>query len=150
MNNALRAKILYEINQIDKLLGDCTPLFNLCKIKEPDFIELSACAMILHSFYNGIEGILTLVFKHYDGKLPNSNKWHNELLEKAFMYEEPRGQLFDVDLKNKMEEYLKFRHFVRHSYSFQLEWERMKDLFLELGGFWISLKENINRFIENN
>ena len=84
MNNTLKAKILFEISQIDKLLCNCTPLFELCKIKKPDYIELSACAMILHSFYNGIENILALIFKHYDGKLPQSNKWHSELLEKAF------------------------------------------------------------------
>jgi len=66
LNNALKIKLLFEISQIDKLLNESSPLINLCKLKEPDFIELSACAMILHSFYNGIENILILIFKHYD------------------------------------------------------------------------------------
>jgi hypothetical protein len=55
LDNGLKVKVLFEISQIDKLIGDSKPLFDLCKLKTPDFIEMSAAAMILHSFYNGIE-----------------------------------------------------------------------------------------------
>jgi len=46
LNNALKTKLLFEISQIDKLLNESSPLIDLCKLKEPDFIEISACAMI--------------------------------------------------------------------------------------------------------
>jgi hypothetical protein len=45
---------------------------------------------------------------------------------------------------------LKFRHFARHAYGFQLEWERMEDLIKGIKIFWETTKENINNFIENN
>ena len=77
MDNGLKTKLLFEISQIDKLLSDSKPLFDLYKLKAPDFIEMSAGAMVLHSFYSGIENILLLIIKHYDGQLPNSNKWHS-------------------------------------------------------------------------
>ena len=147
MNNALKTKILFEISQIDKLLGDSTPLFDLCKLKEPDFIEISACAMILQSFYNGIENILVLIFKHYDGKLPQNNRWHMELLEKAFISDGLRKQIFINGLQSTLEEYMKFRHFVRHSYGFQLEWERMEDLIKGINNCWETVKKDINTFI---
>ena len=150
MNNGLKAKILFEISQIDKLLNDSKPLLNLCKTKIPDFIELSACAMVLHSFYNGIENILILIFKHYDKQLPNSSKWHIELLDKAFVMDENRKQIFSNDLQKQLDEYLRFRHFVRHAYGFQLEWERMENLINEIENFWGNIKININNFIENN
>jgi len=149
LNNALKTKLLFEISQIDKLLNESSPLIDLCKLKEPDFIEISACAMILHSFYNGIENILVLIFKHYDGKLPQSNRWHMELLEKAFVSDETRKQVFINDLQNSLEEYMKFRHFVRHSYGFQLEWERMEDLIIGMENCWVAVKQNINNFMEN-
>ena len=98
MDNKLRAKILFEISQIEKLLGDSKPLFDLCKIKKPDFIEMSAAAMVLHSFYNGIENVLILIFKFYDKQLPNSNKWHMEMLDKAFVSENKRKQIFCNDI----------------------------------------------------
>jgi hypothetical protein len=55
------------------------------KLKNPDFIEMSAVALVLHSFYNGIENVLILIFKNYDEELPKGIKWHIELLDKAFV-----------------------------------------------------------------
>jgi hypothetical protein len=150
LDNGLKAKIVFEISQIDKLLHDSKPLLNLCKLKTPDFIEMSAAALILHSFYNGIENILVLIFKYYDEQLPKSSKWHMELLDKAFISEKNRKQIFNNELQEALEEYLKFRHFIRHAYGFQLEWERMEELIKGMENFWIVVKENINKFIENN
>ena len=150
MDNSLRVKLLFEISQIDKLLNDSKPLLDLYKIKTPDFIEISAGAMVLHSFYNGIENILTLILKHYDGQLPNSNKWHMEILERAFVSNENRKNIFSNESQKKLEEYLKFRHFVRHSYGFQLEWERMEDLTDGINVFWEIIKKDLNTFIENS
>ena len=90
MDEKLKRKIIFEISQIDKLLNDSKPLLDLCKLKTPAFIEMSAAALLLHSFYNGIENILRLIIKFYDTKLPNDIKWHMELLERAFISNENR------------------------------------------------------------
>jgi hypothetical protein len=150
LDNGLKAKLLFEISQIDKLLNDSKPLFNLYALKTPDFIEMSAGAMVLHSFYNGIENILLLILKHYNEQLPNSNKWHMELLDKAFVSDKNRKQILSNESQKRLEEYLKFRHFVRHSYGFQLEWERMEDLINGINSFWETIKKDINNFIENS
>ena len=147
LDNKLRIKVLFEISQIEKLLNDSKPLFDLCKIKKPDFIEMSAAAMVLHSFYNGIENIMILIFKFYDEQLPNSSKWHIEILDKAFAPENKRKRIFCDEIKDTMEEYMKFRHFVRHVYGFKLEWERMECLINGIDNFWKIAKENINSFI---
>ena len=147
MDNGLKTKILYEISQIDKLISDAKPLFDLCKAKKPEFIEISAASMVMHSFYNGIENILTLIIKHYEGQLPNNSKWHMDLLDKAFISDTNGKQIFSNKLQEPMEEYLKFRHFVRHAYGFQLDWERMENLVNGLYVFWDSVKENLNSFL---
>jgi len=149
LDEKIKTKIVFEISQIDKLLNDSKPLLDLCKLKTPDFIEMSAAALILHSFYNGIEIILRFINKFYDTKLPNDTKWHMELLEKAFIPNENRKKIFNIELQETLEEYLKFRHFVRHSYGFQLDWERMEDLILRINDIWIKVKNDINLFIEN-
>ena len=149
MDKGLKAKLQFEIAQIDKLLDNCKPLLDLCKLKKPDFIEMSACAMVLHSFYNGIEKMMVLLFKHYDGNLTIGSKWHTELLDRSFVSDESRKQFFSDELHEPLEEYLKFRHFVRHSYGFQLEWERMEELVNGINTTWETVKENINNFIEN-
>jgi hypothetical protein len=65
-------------------------------MKTPDFIEMSAVALLLHSFYNGLENILVLVFKHYNKTLPNGTKWHMELLEQAFISNEDSKSIFKI------------------------------------------------------
>jgi hypothetical protein len=150
LDNAVKAKILFEISQIDKMLNESEPLLKLCKLKIPDFIEISAAAMLLHSFYNGIENVLLLIYKYHDEVLPNGIKWHIELLDKAFVSNSERRQIFTTELLKPLDEYLKFRHFVRHSYGFQLEWTRMENLINEVENTWKNVKENINNFMEDN
>ncbi|GHV75920.1 hypothetical protein AGMMS49942_07410 [Spirochaetia bacterium] len=48
MDNNAKEKIEHEISRIEKLLNDAQPLLDLCKIREPDFIEITAAAQILH------------------------------------------------------------------------------------------------------
>jgi hypothetical protein len=143
-----KLKIEFEISQIEKLLDSSKPVLNLCKLKTPDFIEMSAMALILHSFYNGIENILVLIYKNNGIGLPVGNKWHIELLDRAFTTTENEKTIFRNELQEPLNEYLKFRHFIRHAYGFQLEWERMEDLAKELDSIWIKVKEDITTFIE--
>jgi len=148
LDNNINAKITFEISQIDKLIIEAKPLLKLCKLKEPDFIELSAAAMVLHSFYNGLENILILIIKFSEGKIPNSNKWHMELLEKAFVPLENGKQILRNDLQETLEEYLKFRHYVRHAYSYKLKWEQMEYLINSIENIWYKIKENLNSFLK--
>jgi hypothetical protein len=57
LDETIKIKIQHEISRIVKSLTDVKPLLDLCKLKdEPDIIEMTAAAQVLHSFYNGIWG----------------------------------------------------------------------------------------------
>ena len=84
MDNNLKIKIKHEISRIEKQITDAKPLLDLCKIKEPDFVEITATAQILHSFYNGVESVIILFFKNSGEKTPNDIHWHKIVLEMAF------------------------------------------------------------------
>ena len=86
MDNEITQKVQFEIEQIDQLINESSPVFNLCKIREPDFVERCGIALILQSFYNGIEKILLLIVKHNGLTLPKGNKWHKELFDVAFIH----------------------------------------------------------------
>jgi hypothetical protein len=150
LDSATTQKILFEIEQIDELITDSRPVIDLCKIREPDFVEKCGIALILHSFYNGIENILSLIIKNKDLVLPNGIKWHKELFVKAFEKTENRSQIFMEEARVGLNDYLQFRHFVRHSYGFQLKWEKMKNMFFDMDMIWKNIKMDINIFIENN
>lgn len=129
---------------------ESSPLFNVCRIKEPDFVERCGIAMILHSFYNGIENTLLLIIKNKDTLLPNGVKWHKELLARAFEPTENRPEIFRESLRAPLNDYLQLRHFVRHSYGFQLKWEKMKNMLFNMHTVWEDIKEDINTFIHHN
>jgi hypothetical protein len=99
LDENVKRKILFEISQIDEALESAKPLRDLCKARIPDIIEKSAVALLLQSFYNGIENILIIIVKYFDAKLPNSSKWHKELLEKAFEQSEKHKPIFRETIK---------------------------------------------------
>ena len=150
MDEVIKIKINHEISRIDKSLGDVRPLLDLCKIKEPDIIEMTAAAQVLHSFYNGVESIIVLFFKYMNEKLPNDLSWHKTLLEMAFGTNSQNIKIFNDEIKKKLEKYLLFRHFIRHAYSSELDWNVMEPLVKEIEDIWQMVKTNFKTFMENN
>ena len=140
MDNNLKIKIEHEISRIDRLLSDAKPLLDLCKLKEPDFIEITAAAQILHSFYNGVESIAILYFKNIGEKLPNDIKWHKTLFEMMFGKNMKSINLFRDEIKENLNEYLLFRHFIRHSYSSEFNWSEMKSNIIGIEEIWSTIK----------
>jgi hypothetical protein len=150
LDNNLKEKIKHEISRIEKLLYDAKPLFNLCKIQEPDFVEITATAQILHSFYNGVESVIILFLKSINEKAPNDIRWHKTLFEITFGENSRNIVILRPDIKEQMEKYMYFRHFIRHSYSSELKWNEMETLVKNLGEIWKKIKIDFELFIENN
>lgn len=120
------------------------------KTKEPNFIELSALAMLLHSFYNGLENIFSLIAKKIDGNIPKSEFWHKDLLEQMTKQMEKREFIvLNDDTCEDLKEYLGFRHFSRHAYAVDLDWKLMRDLILRLEEIEKKVIDEIKVFIEN-
>jgi hypothetical protein len=150
LDKNIKIKIEHEISRIEKQISDAKPLLDLCKIKEPDFIEITATAQVLHSFYNGVESVILLFFKNSEEKLPNDIHWHKTLFEMAFGKNSKNIRIFNDDIKEKLEEYLSYRHFIRHSYSSELKWDEMAPLVKELDEIWKLIKINFEIFLKNN
>lgn len=122
-------EIELEIKRIEKLLQNYTPLLNEIKTQEPNFIELGSLAALLHSFYNGLENIFTRIARKIDQKMPKGEMWHLQLLEQMARQTEKRKYTIISDETYKdLRKYLGFRHFSRHAYAFDLEWQLMQDL----------------------
>ena len=150
MDEIARVKIEHEISRIDKSLDSVKPLLDLCKTKKPQIIEITATAQVLHSFYNGVESVIALFFKHLNEKLPNDSKWHKTLFEMAFGNNSGGIKILDNDIKNELEKYLLFRHFIRHAYSSELDWNEMEPLAKRLEDIWVAVKSSFTKFIQNN
>ena len=150
MDNSVKEKIEYEISRIEKLLYDAKPLLDLCKTREPDFVEITATAQILHSFYNGVESVVILFLKSINEKVPNDSRWHKTLFEITFGQNSQNIAILRPDIKEQMEKYMYFRHFIRHSYSSELKWNEMEPLVKNLEEIWETIKIDFKLFIKNN
>ncbi|MDD2401928.1 MAG: hypothetical protein PHI90_10425 [Clostridia bacterium] len=114
---------------------------------EPDLIELTALASVLHSIYNGIEKIFVLIAKKVDKDLPEGKQWHKEILIKMTQAGLNRDAVISENLKEKLLPYLAFRHFYRHSYSYVLTWTELEKLVVAVFDVWEETKEELNAFM---
>lgn len=149
MDNYVKEKMEYEISRIDKLMTDAKPLLDLCGQKEPDFVETTAAAQVLHSFYNGVESVVTLFLKSIHENVPNDGKWHKTLFEVVFGKNSRNINIIRNDIKAQMEKYMYFRHFIRHSYGSELKWSEMESLVKNLEDVWETIKSDFRKAIEN-
>ena len=147
MDERIKQKIDFEILQIDTLLSRADVLAQKCALQIPDFIELSAVGATLHSYYNGLENIFSLIGKHIDNMTFSTSRWHKELLDSMFIATDKREPVLDESLHEQLLDYMSFRHVFRHSYGFSLDWERLKPLFSTVNENWKLVKSNILNFI---
>ena len=81
-------------------------------------------------------------------KLPNDLKWHKTLFEMAFGNNSQNIRIFEEEIKKDLEKCLLYRHFIRHSYSSELDWEQMKPMVNGLVEIWKKIKIYFEKFIK--
>ena len=144
----LNKEILFEINETDKLEERYKVMFDELKFRAPNNSEIDSVATALHSFYNGIEKIFEMIAAKLDKFIPQSNRTHKELLYNAHVGNDIRPAVINRETYFILDDYLKFRHFFRHSYSFHLRWDKMESLADNLFDTWKTVKEQLLTFVE--
>ena len=143
------SRIKLEIDEINELQRAYQPLLSLSRSKQPDLIETAALAQVLHSFYNGIERLFVLTMKASNQELPVGANWHRTLLEKVTESTDARAPVISKTTRDKLVEYLGFRHVVRHTYSRHLDSDRIKVLADKSGDVWTALREEVLLFLRS-
>ena len=59
MRDDLASQIIYEVSQLDRLLSEYGPLLAALERTPPDAVQTAAVASVLHSFYTGVETLLS-------------------------------------------------------------------------------------------
>lgn len=149
MSKDLEKELKYEIFEIDRLFSEGKLLLDLFKYKnDTDFVEKMAAGSFLHSFYNGIEKSLLLIYKQKNERIDGDLEWHKKVFKKGFEKDENGYSILRDKYKDELENYLKFRHFFRHTYGFRLNHKKLKPLADEVEGLWEEIKSDINKYIE--
>jgi hypothetical protein len=143
------SQMIFEIGQIDQLLTVYADLLERALQRPPDLVEITALASVLHSFYNGLENIFLSIAKGLDQQVPTGAQWHRDLLVHMTQETTHRGSVISVELAQKLADYMGFRHFYRHSYSFFLEWNKLQELVTSLRAIWAQVKEELHEFLDS-
>ncbi|MGC8971270.1 MAG: hypothetical protein ACP5K2_03580 [bacterium] len=150
-----REEILSTIAEIDNLLKSLDIILNEAvekrmefSYRKPDRFSLRALGSLIHDFYTNIEDIFELISSDINGnKIPDSFDWHKRLLTRmSISIPNVRPSVISIELKNQLEEYLRFRHIFRNVYGYLLDWERMKPLFDNLENTYKSFRKEIEDF----
>ena len=148
MDSLTKEQLEFKIEDIDQLFMEYQLIFEKVKIQEPDLFDMTILGSVLHSFYNGLENIFEIIAKNIDNNVPSGNKSHQELLHQMSSKNENRNEIINEELYMQLREYATFRHFYRHAYSFQLNWNKMKPLVENIHKVWKEVKEDLENLIK--
>jgi hypothetical protein len=149
LTNRVISHIEFELGQIEQLFESYADLLDRIKKNKPDLVEITALASILHSFYNGLENIFLSIARGIDADVPSGSQWHRDLLTQMAQSTSNRASVLTTETAHQLADYLGFRHFFRHSYSFFLDWNEMERLILPLNKVWMQVKTELQLFVHN-
>ncbi|HBR16560.1 MAG: hypothetical protein A3G39_09930 [Deltaproteobacteria bacterium RIFCSPLOWO2_12_FULL_43_16] len=131
-----------EFENIDTVVSE---LFFVVRPKKIDYstAELAAIAAFIHNYYNGIENILKRVLLSRKMAIKDAPTWHKDLLKSSL-----NKEVITNDLYETLSDYLSFRHFFVHAYSFNIHWKELKPLIDNLEDTLKKFKVAIYHFID--
>lgn len=144
---ALRLEVESELRNLERIAEQAAG-YAATAPAQPSEVEVQGVAKYLHDFYNGVERIFERIAVRLDGDLPAGRNWHTLLLQRM---REPFGSIRPAVITRLLEvqlvEYLRFRHLFRHTYGYDLEWKRVRELSQALPGVLDALKEQLVDFL---
>jgi hypothetical protein len=143
------SQVKFEIGQVDQLFESYADLLERAHDNMPDLVEVTALASVLHSFYNGLENIFLSIAKGIDTHVPTGPQWHRDLLTRMTESTSSRRPVLTAEMAHRLTDYLGFRHFYRHSYSFFLEWDELEKLVMSLAEVWDQAKDELELFLDS-
>ena len=116
--------------------------------KENNYGNRMALALTIHNFYNCIENIFTAIAAEFGNELAGETG-HIDLLKRMKLNRENiRPAIIDQQLFTFLNEVRGFRHVVRHSYDYDLDYRRMLLIVDDIEIHYDYLVKKLNAFIE--
>lgn len=143
------AEIEKEQEFIKELIQESDEYYEHNKEEIDATSHLRVLSSILHDFYTGIEKVFKKISISIDENLPSDIEWHSNLLNQMSL-EIPgiRKQVINDNLKEKLYDYLRFRHIFRNVYGSKLNWEKMEHLIKGIDDVLRLFNSQINDFIK--
>ena len=123
--NRLQQRILNELPDIERSVDRIQQAWQAFQETQHD-LYVDSVALNLHGFYNGVERLFENIAAIVDGERPQQANWHQALLtQMAAEIPGVRPAVISPGSYRYLDGYCRFRHVVRHSYSFQMDAEQL-------------------------
>jgi len=148
-HEALQQEIQLELDNLTRLVQSTQAL--LARLPaQPNEDEIRSIGSRLQDFYSGVERIFERIAVRLDGDLPAGPSWHTYLLRRMTSpWAEVRPAVIDRALATRLLDYLRFRHLFRHTYGFDLEWEKCQPLAEGMAETLEALRAQLMAFLGN-
>jgi hypothetical protein len=146
----LKADINDELEKIARLLREFSVVANKLEIpaSEVPFYDRAAIGYYLHNFYNGCETMFRCIARFFENDM-GPQTWHTDLLKRMRLAIPGfRPAVIDEELYLLLDDFRGFRHKFRHSYTFELDWERERLVAEKLPRAVSLLKAQLQAFTE--
>lgn len=147
----LKADIQEELSRLQRVLEEFKPFEPKLNHSDQEVSNYDKMVVgyLLHSFYNGCENIFRSVARFFENEV-ESTSWHRNLLRRMKLeVPEYRPRLISDELYRHLDDFRGFRHRFRHSYGFELDWEREKVVARRLKPTVKMLQEEVHAFLKN-
>ena len=147
-NNSINT-LLGEIDKTQKIIKkiDTFYLDFIDKNKEKSVANAIVVAESFVNFYTCLETLFLKISQHFENNL-KSHKWHSDLLRKMTLrIEDIRDPVLSDETYNILLEFLRFRHFNRHYFEFDYDWDRLEFLKIKYEKAKPMFKTDIDNFI---
>jgi predicted nucleotidyltransferase len=146
---ALKMEIGDELVNLDRIINQAKLLLEDIQL-EPSFIEINAAGKLVHDFYSGVERIFERIAARLGPGVPGGPGGHTLLLRAMESSAEGiRPAVIDHELALRLLDYLRFRHLFRHTYGYELQWDKLSPLIESLEGTLTRLREQVKQAIQS-
>ncbi len=122
----LAQRLVDELSEIEQIIARVKTAWQQFQ-RSSDSLYLDSVALNLHGFYNGLEHLFELIALHVDASRPEGTNWHQRILDQmALEVPTVRPAIISEDTRDRLNDYRRFRHIVRHTYTFQFDPDRIQ------------------------
>jgi hypothetical protein len=114
-----------------------------------DDYYLDGVALNLHGLYSGLERIFEVIALNVDGRKPEGENWHQELLRQmSTEILEMRPAVISESCYEALNEYRGFRHVVRNIYTYIFDRVKMRKLVEKTPGLFNQVRAELLAFAD--
>ena len=114
-----------------------------------DDYYLDGVALNLHGLYSGLERIFEVIALNVDGRKPEGENWHQELLRQmSTEILEMRPAVISESCYEALNEYRGFRHVVRNIYTYIFDRVKMRKLVEKAPGLFNQVRAELLAFAD--